>query len=64
MTPASGRAALTWTVFVVLLSGAGLLVSDPGTAGFVLSGLMLAVGVVAGAALVVLLRAGRSRPEA
>lgn len=54
MNPASARAALTWAVFVVLLSGAGLLAGEPGSAGFVLSGLMLAVGIVVGAVLVVL----------
>jgi hypothetical protein len=56
MTTAWGRAALTWTVFVVLLSGAGMLASGPGTAGFVLSGLMLAVGLLAGAVLLAVLR--------
>jgi hypothetical protein len=56
MTPASGRAAVTWTVFIVVLSGAGLLAAEPGTAGFVLSGLMFAVGVLVGLVLLVLLR--------
>jgi hypothetical protein len=55
MTPALGRAVLTWAVFIVLLSGVGLLVSPPGSAGFVLSGLMFAAGALCGAVLLVVL---------
>jgi hypothetical protein len=61
MTPGWGRAALTWTVFIVLVSGTGLLVGRPGSAGFVLSGLMLAVGVLFGVVLLVLLRTASAR---
>lgn len=50
------RAALTWIVFDVLLSGAGLLVTRPGTGAFILSGLMFAVGVLCGAALLAVRR--------
>ncbi len=52
------RVALTWIVFDVLLAGAGLLVLRQGTGGFLLSALMLALGVACGLAL---LLAGRWR---
>ena len=61
MNPALGRAALTWTVFVVLLSGLGLLVGRPGSAGFVLSALMFAIGLVCGGTLFVVLRVRSGR---
>jgi hypothetical protein len=42
---------LRWVVLIVLLSGAGLLAGRPGTAAYVLSGLTLLAGLLAGAAL-------------
>ena len=57
--PSFSRAILTWSVFIVLLSGAGLVVSQPGTASFVLSGVMLAVGLVFGVVLFAVLRRWR-----
>lgn len=53
------KAALTWIVLIILLSGAGLLGGQPGTAAFALSAFTLAIGVVAAAVLVVIARLGR-----
>jgi hypothetical protein len=50
------KVLLSWIVLIVLLSGAGLLAGRPGTAGFVLSGLTLGIGVLAGAVVLVLIR--------
>lgn len=53
------RAALGWTVLIVLLSGAGLLAGRPDSGGFVLSAITLAAGLVAGAILLVAIRFAR-----
>ncbi len=50
---------MRWIVLIVLLSGAGLLAGQPGTAAYVLSALMLAAGVLAGAVVVALARFAR-----
>ena len=53
------RAAVRWIALIVLLSGAGMLAGQPGTAAYVLSALMLAAGVVAGAVVMVVTRFSR-----
>jgi hypothetical protein len=59
--PDVGRALLGWVVFVVLVSAVGVMAAPPGTGAFVLSALMLTVGLACGGALVLLLlRAHRS----
>jgi hypothetical protein len=57
--PTLGRAIVTWIVFIVLLSGAGVLVLPASSPEFVISAVMLAVGGVFGAALVVARILGR-----
>jgi hypothetical protein len=47
------KSLLTWIVLIVLLSAAGLATGQPGTGGFVLSALMLAVGTLSGTVLIV-----------
>jgi hypothetical protein len=54
--PALGRAIVTWIVFIVLLSGAGVLVLPAGSPAFVISVVMLAVGGICGAVTLVLAR--------
>jgi hypothetical protein len=53
------RAALSWIVFDVVLAGLGLLVVEPGSGAFILSALMLAVGVLCGLALALVHRFAR-----
>ncbi|MCW6004233.1 hypothetical protein K1W54_06510 [Micromonospora sp. CPCC 205371] len=53
------RALLGWVVFIVLLSAAGLASAPRDTGAFVLSALMLGVGMLCGAVLVAALRMGR-----
>ena len=53
------RVLLRWIILIVLLSGAGLLAGQPGTGAYVLSGLTLGLGVVAGAVVLVLIRISR-----
>jgi hypothetical protein len=52
------KAALTWIVLIILLSGAGLLGGRPGTAAFALSAFTLAFGVLAALILVAVARLG------
>lgn len=53
------RSLLGWAIFIVLLSAAGVAAAPRGTGAFVLSSLMLGVGLLCGAAVVVTLRVGR-----
>jgi hypothetical protein len=54
----AGRTLLGWVVFIVLLSAAGLASAPRDTGAFVLSALMLCVGLAAAAVLVATLRVG------
>jgi hypothetical protein len=49
--PEIGRAAFVWAAFMVLLGALLMLVTTPGTAGFVISALMVCTGL--GFALVI-----------
>jgi hypothetical protein len=56
LSPELGRALLQWVVFIVLLSGAMLLVLDPGTPAFAITVVTLGFGLLFGGVLVVLVR--------
>jgi hypothetical protein len=53
------KSALRWIVLIVVLSAFGLAGGRPGTGGFVLSALMLAVGVLSGTVLIMVSAARR-----
>lgn len=54
--PELGRLAFVWAAFIVLLSGLLLWVTEPGTAGFVISVVMLCLGVIFIGVIAVLVR--------
>lgn len=56
LSPQLGKAAFVWAVFIALISGLLMLGTEPGTPGFVISAIMLGLGVVFGAVVVLLVR--------
>ena len=56
ISPEVGKALLRWIAFIVLVAGIGVLAAPRGTGAFVLSVLMLGVGLLCGGLLVVLVR--------
>jgi hypothetical protein len=56
LSPELGRALLQWVVFIVLLSGAMLLVLSPGTPAFAISVVTFGSGLLFGVVLIVLVR--------
>ena len=60
--PELAKALLRWIVFIMLLSGVGILAAKPGTPAFVLSVVMLGFAAVFGAVLLVVVRLLARRP--
>jgi hypothetical protein len=58
MSPEAGKAALSMALFIVIASGALLLIQPPGTAEFVVTVLSLIVGLVFAGVAVLVVRRG------
>jgi hypothetical protein len=56
LSPEVGRALLQWVVFIVLVSGAMLLVLHPGTPAFAITVVTLGFGLLFGGVLIILVR--------
>ena len=54
--PGAGQVAFRWATFIVVLSGLMLLVTRPGSPEFVITVVMLVVGLVFGAGVFALVR--------
>jgi len=62
LAPELVRAGLRWAAFLVVAAGAMLLICEPGTPEFVISGFMAGAGVVFGVVLVIAARLSGRKP--
>ncbi|GAA4681761.1 hypothetical protein [Phytohabitans rumicis] len=59
LSPEVGKALLRWIAFIVIVAGVGVLAAPRHSGAFVLSVLMLCVGLLSGGLLYLVLRGSR-----